>query len=147
MRTDAAGAFSAPVGSSSRRLVVEVTDPAYQPAESAEIRVLGTLAVDLSSRDRSLRNGSRVTLEAAITGAGGSAADGRILLVQALVGGRWTTVDSIEANGAGHARWRYRFHGTTRPARYHFRVRIPRGAADWPWPTTTSDEVVVTVRP
>ena len=147
LRTDAAGAFSAPLGSSSRRLVVEVTDPAYQPAESAEIRVLGTLGFGLSSRDRSLRNGSRVTLDAAITGAGGSAADGRILLVQAMVGGRWTTVDSIEAGSAGQARWRYRFHGTTRPARYHFRVRIPRGAADWPWPTTTSDEVVVTVRP
>ena len=147
LRTDASGAFSAPVGSSSRRLVVEVTDPGYQPAESAEIRVLGTLAIELSSRDTHLRNGSRVTLNAAITGAGGNAADGRILLVQAMVGGRWTTVDSIESNGAGHARWRYRFHGTTRPARYHFRVRIPRGADDWPWPTTSSDEIVVNVRP
>ena len=64
-----------------------------------------------------------------------------------MVGGRWTTVDSVEANALGHARWRYRFRGTTRPARYHFRVRVPRGAADWPWPTTTSDEVVVSVRP
>jgi len=147
LRTDASGAFSAPVGSSSRRLVARVTDPAYQPAGSAEIRVLDALGVGLSSRDRSLRNGSRVTLNAAITGAGPGAADGRVLLVQAMVGGRWTTVDSIESDGAGHARWRYRFHGTTRPARYHFRVRVPRGAADWPWPTTTSDEVVVTVRP
>ncbi len=148
MRTDASGAFSAPVGRSSRRLVVEVTDPAYQPAESADIRVLDKLVVRLKSRDRSLRNGSRVTLTALISGAGGSAADGRILLVQAMVRGRWTTVDSIDANRAGHARWRYRFRGTTRPARYHFRVRIPRGgAADWPWPTTTSREIVISVRP
>ncbi len=147
LRTGADGAFSAPVGTSSRRLLVSVADPAYRPAQSDEVRVLGNLRIALEAADRNLRNGSRVTLVAKITGAGFGAPDGRTVLIQAIVGGRWSTVDSVEANAQGHARWRYRFHGTTRPARYHFRVRVPRGAADWPWPTTTSDEVLVNVRP
>ena len=147
LRTDATGGFSFRVGSTPRRLIVHVDDPAYRAAESREVRILGRLRVRLRPNGRGLRNGSTLKLAARIEGAGTGASRGRIVLVQAVVRSRWVTVDSVEADDQGRAVWRYRFRSTTRPARYRFRLRIPTGAEDWPYPTTTSSAVRVRVKP
>ena len=111
------------------------------------MQIRGSLRVGLRARGGGLRNGSTMTLEATIEGAGPGAAAGRPVHVQAIVGGRWATVDSVESDGRGRASWRYRFRGTTRSAEYRFRVRVVREAGAWPWPTTTSPSVSVRVRP
>lgn len=147
VRAGADGRFAVPAGTTSRRVVVRLRDPGYRSADSAELRVVGPLAVTVDAPGGVLRNGSRLRLIATITGAGQGAAAGRTVLVQALVGDRWATVDSVEAGRDGRASWRYRFRSTTRQITYRFRVRVPRGGADWPWPQTTSADVGVRVRP
>ena len=147
LRADASGRFSMPLGTTPRRLTIVLDDPGYRSAESDEVQVRGDLRVVLKAVGRGLRNGSTVTLDARLSGAGDGASGGRPVLVQALVGGRWATVDSVEAQRNGRATWRYRFRSTTRATVYRFRVRVPRGGADWPWPATTSRAVSVRVRP
>ncbi len=147
VRTDAAGRFAIALGVLPRRLTLLLDDAGYRSAESAEVQVRGRLAIALRAIGRDLRNGSVLRLDARIVGAGAGAPDGRPVLVQAWVGGRWATVDSVEADAAGRARWRYRFRKTTRATLYRFRLRVPRGGADWPWPTTDSRVVGVLVRP
>ncbi len=147
VRTDAAGRFAIALGVLPRRLTLLLDDAGYRSAESAEVQVRGRLAIALRAIGRDLRNGSTLRLDARLVGAGAGAPDGRPVLVQAWVGGRWATVDSVEADAAGRARWSYRFRKTTRATRYRFRLRVPRGGADWPWPTTDSRVVGVLVRP
>ena len=147
LRTDASGRFSMPAGTTPRRLSIVLDDPGYRFAESDEVQVRGDVRAALRAVGRGLRNGSTLRLDVRLSGAGEDAAGGRPVLVQALVDGRWATVDSVEATRSGRATWRYRFRNTTRTTVYRFRVRVPRGGADWPWPTTTSPTVGVRVRP
>jgi hypothetical protein len=111
------------------------------------VRIAGRLKVTLERRKGKLRNGSQMTLDARIAGAGPGAATGRVILVQAIVRGRWQTVESLKAGPLGRATWRYRFTGTTRPAVYRFRAVAPGGGEAWPWETTTSAVERVPVRP
>ncbi|MCU0314487.1 MAG: carboxypeptidase-like regulatory domain-containing protein, partial [Solirubrobacteraceae bacterium] len=146
-RTDADGRFAVRAGLVARRLVVRLADPDYRPATSPEVRIAGRLKVTLERRKGKLRNGSQMTLDARIAGAGPGAATGRVILVQAIVRGRWQTVESLKAGPLGRATWRYRFTGTTRPAVYRFRAVAPGGGEAWPWETTTSAVERVPVRP
>ena len=86
-----------------------------------------------------------MTLHADVDGAG-RGARGKGALVQAIVDGRWTTVEELTLNDSGGATWRYRFRGTTRSAVYRFRVRVPTAGDVWPWPTTDSPVLRVRVR-
>ena len=147
LRTDAAGRFAFPAGTTPRRLVVALDDAGYRAADSDEVLVFGTLGVTLGRAGATLRNGSRMALDVRVTGAGDGAPDGRPVLMQALVAGRWKTVDSVEVDGRGRATWRYRFRSTTRRTTYRFRAQIPRGGSEWPWPVTTSSNVAVPVDP
>ena len=144
--TDAAGRFSVPAGTTSRLVVLDVDDATHRAEEPAEVELLQRLRVAAQVRDRDLRNGSSMTLRASIDGAGGGVA-GRTVLIQAIVGGRWSTVQSLMADASGDAVWRYRFRGTTRRASYRFRVRVENAGDAWPWPTTTSAVVRVEVAP
>ena len=85
-------------------------------------------------------------LGARVNGAG-SGAGGKVVLVQAFVEGRWTTVDSLNAGADGRALWRYRFRSTTRRTGYRFRLKVERAGDIWPWPTTTSRSLRVEVSP
>lgn len=148
LRTGPDGRFAIVLPPAPSRLTVELDDDAYRTALSDEIHVFGRLRVGVKAVGKDLRNGSTMLLEAELAGAGGAdAAADRTLLVQALVDGRWTTVDSVETGAKGSASWRYRFRATTRATRYRFRVRVPRGGDDWPWPATSSRAVSVLVRP
>jgi hypothetical protein len=148
LRAGADGRFSIALPSEPRRLTVELDDDAYRHAASDEVLVYGPLRIDVKPVGKGLRNGSTMVLKASIAGAGDDgAAGGRTLLVQALVDGRWATVDSVETGKSGSASWRYRFRATTRATRYRFRVRVPRGGDDWPWRATSSRTVSVLVKP
>ena len=146
LTTDAAGRFSLPVAAPSRILRLDVDDTAHRAVDPLEVDLLQRLKITVKVPDRSLHNGSRMTLRALIDGAGAGAA-GKVVLVQSIVGGEWATVASVQAGRAGTAVWRYRFRGTTRPALYRFRVRVERAGDVWPWPTTNSAPVIVAVAP
>lgn len=146
LTTDAAGRFSMPVAAPSRVLRLGVDDTAFRAGDPVEVDLLQSLRIVVRVSDRALKNGDTMTLRAAIAGAGGGAR-GKVALVQTIVGGRWSTVASLQADRAGRAVWRYRFRGTTRPARYRFRVRVERAGDAWPWPTTHSPAVTVAVAP
>lgn len=145
--TGADGSFSVPAGLTARALVVRLEDPAYRPAQSLPVRVAGTLRILARPSRRRLTNGQELTLNLRILGAGPGAAALRTVLIQAKVGGRWSTVDSVESRADGKAAWHYRFRRTTRPAIYLFRLRIPAGGEDWPFPTTVSRVLPVAVKP
>jgi hypothetical protein len=144
--TDAAGRFAIPPGKRSRLVILDVNDTAYRAVEPVEMSLMQRLTVGVLARQNRLRNGSTLTLRASVSGAG-SGAGGKVVLVQALVEGRWTTVDSLSANADGRALWRYRFRATTRRISYRFRVKVERAGDVWPWPTTTSRVLRVSVVP
>ena len=144
--TDAFGRFTAPAGVTSRLVILDVNDSANRALEPVEVSVLKRLKVGILTRNPSLRNGSTLMLRASVSGAG-SGASGKVVLVQAFVEGRWTTVDSLSAGANGRALWRYRFRSTTRRTGYRFRVMVERAGDVWPWPTTTSRVLRVEVSP
>ena len=146
LMTDAAGRFSLPVAAPSRILRLDVDDDAHRAIDPREVDLLQPLKIRVKVPDRSLHNGSRMTLRAQIDGAGAGTA-GKVVLIQSIVGGEWATVASVQAGRDGTAIWRYRFRGTTQPALYRFRVRIERAGDVWPWPTTSSAPVIVAVAP
>ena len=145
LTTDAQGRFSMSSDGASRRLELDVDDKAYRAEEAAEVQLLQRLRVEATQKGRALRNGSVMTLHADVDGAG-HGARGKGALVQAIVAGRWTTVEELTLNDSGGATWRYRFKGTTRSAIYRFRVRVPTAGDVWPWPTTDSPVLKVRVR-
>jgi hypothetical protein len=147
IRTDADGRFAIRAGLTARTLVVRLVDPEYAPASSPRVEIRGELGATLTRAKGALRNGSTMTVTARIRGAGPGAPAGRLILIQAIVRGRWQTVESLEAGVLGQARWRYRFSGTRRPALYRFRAVVPRGGEGWPWPTVSSTTLRVPVRP
>jgi hypothetical protein len=142
---DADGRFSLLADGSSRLLELDVDDSSYRAEEAVEVQLLQHLQVEASQKGGRLRNGSVMTLHTDVDGAG-NGARGKGALVQAIVGGRWTTVEELTLDGAGKATWRYRFRGTTRSAVYRFRVRVPTAGDVWPWPTTDSPVLRVKVR-
>ncbi|MBX5442816.1 MAG: hypothetical protein IRZ32_14990, partial [Solirubrobacteraceae bacterium] len=112
---------------------------------AATVRFVRALTSSASVSQRTLRNGDTLTLRGRFAHAGG-ALEGRPVLIQAKVRGTWRTIDSAEADADGRVRWDYRFTNTTRPARYVFRLVLPR-TRELPWGRVTSDAVTVLVRP
>lgn len=111
----------------------------------APVAFVAPLSVAVRAADRTLRNGERLTLTGTVRGDGG-AFEGRRVLVQALVRGRWRTVDDVDVAARGQVRWTYRFTTTRRPARYRFRLVLP-ATKRLPWQRTASGSVGVLVRP
>lgn len=145
LTTDAQGRFSISADGASRLLEFDIDDKTYRAEEAVEVQLLQRLRVEATRNGRALRNGSVMTLHADVDGAG-HGARGKGALVQAIVAGRWTTVEELTLNDSGGATWRYRFKGTTRSAIYRFRVRVPTAGDVWPWPTTDSPILKVRVR-
>lgn len=138
------GRFTLPKSSFSRALRVQPADAAHV-ASPADVRVVAPLEVRMRKPSGTVRNGTTTTLRGTIRGAG-DAADGMTVLVQAVVNGRWSTVDSVEASESGAVSWKYRFRRTVRTARYSFRMVVP-SARRLPWKTTASPRRIVRVVP
>jgi hypothetical protein len=92
-----------------------------------------------------VRNGTTTTLRGTIRGAG-DAVEGMTVLVQAVVNGRWSTVDTVEAAESGAVSWDYRFRRTLRTAKYSFRLVVP-SVRGLPWKSTASPRRIVRVVP
>ncbi len=146
LTADEAGRFTMAAGPVSRLLQLDVDDRDHRAVRPIEVELLNRLRVRVARSGSGLRNGSRMKLRVDVDGAG-RGSSGKVALVQAVVGRRWATVDSLTLNSAGRAVWRYRFRGTTRRAVYRFRVRVERAGDVWPWPTTDSRVLRVPVRP
>jgi hypothetical protein len=142
--TAADGSFVLPRTTTSRTLRVVPTAPGH-PEAAAAVDLVQPLGLSLRAPRGTVRNGSRATFRARVTGAGDAAEDLQIL-VQAIVRGRWSTVDAVRADDAGRAVWRYRFRRTLRPAAYRFRFVVDRSRT-LPWPRTASPRRVVRVVP
>lgn len=138
------GSFTLPKSSFSRSLRVQPADAAHV-ASPADVRVVAPLKVRMRKPSGTVRNGTTTTLRGTIRGAG-DAAEGMTVLVQAVVDGRWSTVDSVEASESGAVTWKYRFRRTVRTARYSFRLVVP-SARRLPWKTTASPRQIVRVVP
>lgn len=138
------GGFTLPKSSFSRALRVQPADAAHV-ATPADVKVVAPLKVRMRKPTGTVRNGTTTTLRGTISGAG-DAVEGMIVLVQAVVNGRWSTVDSVEASESGSVAWQYRFRRTVRSARYSFRMVVP-SVRGLPWKTTASPRQIVRVVP
>lgn len=143
---DSSGRFSIDAGDVSRLVQFDVDDSTHRARSAAEVELMQPLRAAINVSGGRLRNGSLMTMRASVSGAG-RGASGTVALVQAVVGGRWTTVESLALDRRGRATWRYRFRGTTRRAIYRFRVRVENAGDIWPWRTTTSRVLRVGVSP
>jgi hypothetical protein len=139
--TDAAGRFELPVPDGSAQ--VRAIAPSMLAAAPAVTDFVRPLAATIRPSRRTLSNGDRLTLLGRLRHAG-EASDGRTVLIQSRVDGRWRTVDSTETAARGQIRWRYRFTRTRRTARYRFRFVVPR-AKRLPWGRVVTRQVSVLV--
>lgn len=144
VRTEADGGFTLPKSSFSRALRVQSADAA-NVATPADVDVVARLKVRVRKPSGTVRNGTTTTLRGKVSGAG-DAVEGMTVLVQAVVNGRWSTVDSVEASESGSVAWKYRFRRTVRTARYSFRMVVP-SVRGLPWKRTASPRRVVRVVP
>ncbi len=140
--TNAAGRFDLPVVRRTLEVRVRLAGEAFV-ASPAIVRFVEDLDATIDAPAPRLRNGDRLTLRGRFRNAGG-ALDERPVLIQAVVRGRWTTVDSVEADGDGRVVWRYRFEHTRTTARYRFRFVLPKQRG-LPWTRTVTDVVTVLV--
>lgn len=138
------GTFTIPKSSFSRALRIQPADAAHVGAP-VDVSVVAPLKVRMRKPGRAVRNGTTTTLRGTISGAG-DAVDGMTVLVQAIVDGRWSTVDTVEASESGAVSWQYRFRRTTRPAQYRFRLVVP-SVRNLPWKRIASPRQVVRVVP
>lgn len=138
------GSFTLPKSSFSRVLRVQPADAAHV-ASPADVRVVAPLKVRMRKPSGTVRNGTTTTLRGTISGAG-DAVEGMTVLVQAVVNGRWSTVDTVEASESGAVAWKYRFRRTVRTAKYSFRMVVP-SVRSLPWKSTASPRQIVRVVP
>jgi hypothetical protein len=141
--TDAAGSFRIPVPGVSAQ--VRTLVPGAAQITPLITGFVQPLRATIRASRKGLRNGDRLTLRGRLRNAGG-AADGRTVLIQSRVQGRWRSVDSVETDRRGGIRWDYRFTKTRRTARYRFRFVVP-AAKRLPWKRLTTGQVQVVVRP
>jgi hypothetical protein len=85
-------------------------------------------AARLRVNRKRVRNGQAVTFTGRLLGMPIPAA-GKLVALQARVGGRWRTFATPRANSKGVFRYRYRFTSTTGRRRYVFRAVVAREAA------------------
>jgi hypothetical protein len=92
-------------------------------------------------------NGRTVFWRGAVTG-GPYPPQGVTLDVEVREGRRWRIFDQIVTNRKGQFRYSYRFHATTEPTTYLFRVALPRGGTgSYPYTPGGSDTIRVHVSP
>ncbi len=137
------GRFTLPLPRESAQLRVVARSETIR-ARAAVVDVVRELDARIGASDEQLRNGQELTLGGRFRHAGG-ALEGREVLVQGVVRGRWRTIDSVEADDDGRVRWDYRFTNTRQSARYRLRLVLPK-AKRLPWGRTVSPAVTVTVR-
>jgi hypothetical protein len=144
-RTDRAGrfAFRVPRGPSRTVRYRYAGTSTTRPA-TAELTTRVRAAARLKVDRRRLRNGQAVRFSGRLLGRPIPPA-GKLVTLQAKVGGGWRTFATPRAGAGGRFTHRYRFTATTGTRRYAFRVLVAREGA-YPYEAGTSRTVKVTVR-
>lgn len=119
--------------------------PVDAPERRASVRMTVRGGVSLRASRRRARNGDQLTLRGRVAGRP-YLGRGKVVEIQVAQGGGWRTVDAVRTSRGGAFTWRYRFRFTTRRTTYRFRGLV-RGEAGWPYATSTSAALGVTVRP
>jgi hypothetical protein len=141
IRTDEDGRFELSVGGAGAHTVVVSYAPMVggPASRSADAVVTTPLTLSMKSRPRAVRNGQTVRFLGRLRGAG-EAARGANVEIQAVAGGRWTTIDTVSADRRGNFVWAHRFRYVERDALFSFRAVVP-GTPGWPWHTVRSKRI------
>ncbi|HEY8584933.1 MAG TPA: hypothetical protein VIL49_18380, partial [Capillimicrobium sp.] len=140
--SDADGRFAVPDPKTSGEVRIVVDDASFS-APATVVRFVEPLETSIEPSAERLRADEDLVLRGRFEHAGG-ALDEQPILVQAIVRGRWRTVDSVEADAQGRVEWAYAFTNTTRTALYRFRFVLP-AAKRLPWKRLATDAVEVRV--
>jgi hypothetical protein len=144
-RTDRNGAFRFPLQGGPSRTVRYRYDGSDTARPSvAQIVTRVRAAARLKVDRRRLRNGQAVRFTGRLLGKP-IPRGGKLVALQARVGGGWRTFATPKANAKGVFRHRYRFTSTTGLRRYAFRALVTREEA-YPYEAAPSATVRVTVR-
>jgi hypothetical protein len=150
VQTAADGSFSyaVPAGPD-RRLQFSYTAYSDEPAPSAT--ATATIAIRphivlLISPHRT-SNGHKIHWRGTIAG-GPVPRQGVTLDVEVQEGKQWMIFNQLITGSNGHFHFSYRFHATTEPTTYDFRVALPdTGSASYPYTPGVSNSIAVHVRP
>ncbi len=150
VQTGADGSFSytVPTGPA-RRLLFAYTaysnDPGPSVTATATIAVRPSIKLAIGPHNTS--NGHTIHWAGTIAG-GPIPAPGVTLDVEVQEGRRWRIFDQTVTGRAGRFHYSYRFHATTEPTTYKFRVALPdTGSAGYPYAAGASNTVNVRVTP
>ena len=113
---------------------------------TATLKVLVPARMSLQANKRSVHNGQAVTLNGALAG-GMVPRRGVNLAVQWKDGRRWRPFAQIRTNTKGAFRYAYKFTRTNRRVIYALRVQVAAGQVDYPYLSTASKSIKVTVAP
>lgn len=145
---DGSFSYTVPTGPN-RRLLFAYTaygnDPGPTVTATATIAIRSRIKLAIGPRHTS--NGHTIHWTGAIAG-GPIPAPGVTLDVEVQEGRRWRIFDQTVTGRAGRFHYTYRFHATTEPTSYKFRVALPdTGSAGYPYAVGASNTVNVHVTP
>jgi hypothetical protein len=113
---------------------------------TATLKVLVKAKLSIRADRKHLHNGQAVTLRGALAG-GLVPKRGVSLAVQWKDGKRWRPFAQIKTNRKGRFAYAYKFTRTNKKVAYRLRVQIVKGQIDYPYVSTSSKSVRVTVAP
>jgi hypothetical protein len=117
------------------------------PSATATAMIAVRPRITLRIYRRSTSNGHTIHWSGTISG-GPYPHQGVTLDVEVREGRRWRIFDQTVAGRRGRFHYSYRFHATTEPTTYTFRVALPdTGAQDYPYTPGASNAVKVHVTP
>jgi hypothetical protein len=118
-----------------------------EPSATASIAIQIRARIKLRIRPRHTRNRRTIHWTGTIT-AGPYPHSGVALVAEVKDGKNWKVFAQLVANSRGQFRFHYRFHATTEPTTYKFRVALPdTGARNYPYAPAASNTVEVHVNP
>jgi hypothetical protein len=119
----------------------------HAPSATASVAIRIRPRIELRIAPQRTSNGNSISWSGTVAGAPYPSA-GVTLDVEVSELGRWRIFEQIVARHKGRFHYRYRFHATTEPTTYAFRVALPaNGAQGYPYTPGASNTVAVHVAP
>jgi hypothetical protein len=145
--TDAAGRFRYTVAAGpSRKLAIAYAGNTGVLARSREVLLYTRASASIRASTQSIRGAGRIRFSGRLRLLGAALPPGgKIVVLEALQNGRWTTVRATRARGP-NANWSATAQFRGNPGRFRLRLRIPREAAVFPYERGYSRSVAVRVR-
>jgi hypothetical protein len=145
--TDATGRFRFTVAAGpSRKLAIAYAGNTGVLQRSREVWLHTRASATIRAATESIRGAGRIRFSGRLRLLGAALPPGgKIVVLEALQNGRWTTVRATRASGP-NASWSATAQFRGNPGRFRLRLRIPREAAVFPYELGYSRSVVVRVR-